>query len=140
MGRKRLCVGSALVYFVEVKLQQGILFVKLLEALCVSGQQRGVWPVGSICRVLCNILPHFSTQKYVDCKFLFLYSGTFPVVTSCLNGTICFHLSSVKRRQSKHGGFPSAFEGFCKRWQRKRVVSSCSVTVNVCPGLVEPWD
>lgn len=117
-----------------MKLQQGTLFVRLLEAL-VLAQLCGVWPVGSIRRVLCNILPRFSTQKYLDCKFLFLYLGTFPVMTSCLNGTICFHLSSLNRRQSKRGGFPCAFEGFCKRSQRKQVVVWCCVIVSVCPRI-----
>ena len=92
-----------------MKLQQGISFGRLLEALWFLEGQRGVWPVGSICRVPCNILPRFSTQKYLDCKFLFLYLGTFPVTISCLSGTVCFRLSSVKRRQPKRGGFPPCF-------------------------------
>lgn len=89
--KKSIYDDSELKYFVELKQQQRIMLVRLVEA-CYLGQQHGVWLLSSICRVLCKVLPCFSNQNYLDHKLLFLYLWIFPVTTSCLKCSVHFHL------------------------------------------------
>ncbi|KFP87559.1 MOB kinase activator 1A, partial [Apaloderma vittatum] len=43
-----------------------------------------------------NVLPRFPAQEYLDCEFLFLCLGPFPVTVSCLNG-FCLSWPILKR-------------------------------------------
>lgn len=93
--KKSIYDDSELKYFVELKQQQRIMLVRLVEA-CYLGQQHGVWLLSNICRVLCKVLPCFSNQNYLDHKLLFLYLWIFPVTTSCLKCSVHFHLLVVE--------------------------------------------